>query len=313
MKRAWLPIATLLCGVLTAVPVRALDAALPAYPGAQEVDRNSGPVALRTFALGAVERKRREVRIAASRQVQASFEAVTFEVPRSNRLASLVEHYRQLLSGRLVFECAGRDCGRSNDWANTVFNKSDLYGPDGSQHYLAADLGERLVSVYLIRRGNQRLFAHVVSYQPTAPLNLPPTAGISIDAVNALALHGRFLLNEVRPSADGGLSAGDLEHLQLLGEQLAEHGLPPIYAVCHLHAPARPPSPAERRQRSADLKDSSAATALRLEASNRCAATAATALTGNTGLQVIPFGVGPLAPTTARPFSHLELILPAAD
>lgn len=285
---------------------------LPGYPEGQVIDSATEPLQARQFVLGPVERKRREVRIAAFRTIQASLRSTTYELPRSASVDSIAEHYRQLLSGRLVYECEGRDCGRSNDWANTVFGRSDLYGPDGNQRYLAADLGTELVAVYLIRRGNQRLYAHVVAYQPQTPLNLQPVAGSQVDAVKALALHGRFLVNEVRPAVDGALSDADLAHLGRLGEQLQQQAMPPIYAVCHLHPPARPPRPAERQARSEALIDTSAATAARVEASQRCAAAAAEAMSG-AGLQVIPFGVGPLAPTMARPYSHLELILPPAD
>lgn len=305
----------LLANAQIAAPTTQMQSAttvsLPGFPDAVVFDRSELPIQSRQFVLGPVERKRREVRIAASRSMQAGGRTTTYEVPRGVALDSVVEHYRQLLSGHLVYECGGRDCGRSNDWANTVFARADLYGPDGNQRYLAADFGSELIAIYVIRRGNQRLYAHVVAYQPQTPLNLQPVAAALGDAAAALALHGRFLINEVRPASDGSLSAADIARLQLLGAQLREQALPPIYAVCHLHPAARPPQPSERTPRSAALRDTSDATALRLEASGRCAEAAAKALAGD-AMIVIPFGVGPLAPTTARPFSHLELILPPA-
>lgn len=284
---------------------------LPAFPDAVVFDQAELPAQSRQFVLGPVERKRREVRIAAFRTIQATARTTTYEVPRGVPLESVVEHYRQLLSGHLVYDCGGRDCGRSNDWANTVFGRSDLYGPDGNQRYLAADFGAELIAVYIIRRGNQRLYAHVVAYQPDSPLNLQPVAAARGDAIAALALHGRFLINDVRPASDGALSAADIALLEQLGAQLRQGSLPPVYAVCHLHPPARPPRPSERVPRTAELVDSSDATTQRLQASQRCAEAAAAALADD-ALTVIPFGVGPLAPTTARPFSHLELILPPA-
>lgn len=36
---------------------------------------------------------------------------------------------------KLLFSCAGRDCGRNNHWANNVFGENKLLGIDDSQFY----------------------------------------------------------------------------------------------------------------------------------------------------------------------------------
>lgn len=61
----------------------------------------------------------------------------------------------------ILFRCEGRQCGRSNVWANQVFDQSTLYGRDSNQDYLVAaledDNGQRwLISLYTVTRGNQR-------------------------------------------------------------------------------------------------------------------------------------------------------------
>ncbi|GGY82434.1 DUF4892 domain-containing protein [Marinobacter zhanjiangensis] len=67
----------------------------------------------------------------------------------------------QAMNASILFHCEGRRCGRSNVWANQVFDQSTLYGRDADQDYLVAgfedDSGRRwLVVLYTITRGNQR-------------------------------------------------------------------------------------------------------------------------------------------------------------
>lgn len=89
-----------------------------------------------------------------------------------NRDASRGEaraHYQSLLQARgarVLFECSGRACGRSNVWANQVFDQATLYGRDSDQDYLvAAATGESgktwLTLVYTVTRGSQREYAWV--------------------------------------------------------------------------------------------------------------------------------------------------------
>lgn len=70
------------------------------------------------------------------------------------------------LSAEVLFDCSGRECGRSNVWANQIFNQATLYGRDQDQDYLAAglvdDQGQAwLVLVYTVTRGNQRQYVWV--------------------------------------------------------------------------------------------------------------------------------------------------------
>ncbi|MFC4261226.1 DUF4892 domain-containing protein [Marinobacter lacisalsi] len=67
----------------------------------------------------------------------------------------------QARNASILFHCEGRECGRSNVWANQVFDQATLYGRDADQDYLVAgfedDDGQRwLTVIYTITRGNQR-------------------------------------------------------------------------------------------------------------------------------------------------------------
>lgn len=96
-------------------------------------------------------------------------ERLTYEIPKQHSVQEVLDHYVARVSaesGEILFRCQGRDCGRSNDWANQVFRRPGLYGQDRDQRYLAAlipeaDGGALAVAVYVIRRGNQRIYAHL--------------------------------------------------------------------------------------------------------------------------------------------------------
>ncbi|GAA3954884.1 DUF4892 domain-containing protein [Allohahella marinimesophila] len=116
----------------------------------------------------------------------------TYEIPRRHDEDEVFEHYMaevSRLKGLLLFKCEARNCGRSNDWANTVFDRRILYGRDRNQRYLAARLWEGddsyLVSVYVIRRGNQRLYAHVEQIRYDRVLALEGDAKLLSTQLNA--------------------------------------------------------------------------------------------------------------------------------
>lgn len=79
------------------------------------------------------------------------------------------DYYLKELAARsavILFECTGRDCGRSNVWANQIFNEATLYGRDGNQDYIAAAYRDlygaiHVVLVYTVTRGNQREYAWI--------------------------------------------------------------------------------------------------------------------------------------------------------
>ena len=68
-------------------------------------------------------------------------------------------------NARELFACQKRACGDSNEWANGVFGVRQLYGSDRDQRYRVVSFNkgkeEIYVALYIIKRGNGRIFAHV--------------------------------------------------------------------------------------------------------------------------------------------------------
>jgi hypothetical protein len=92
-----------------------------------------------------------------------------FEISRdANRQAARAHYFQQLSAGgaKILFECAGIACGRSNVWANQIFQQSRLLGRDATQDYLVAattaeDGQQWLTLVYTVTRGNLREYVWV--------------------------------------------------------------------------------------------------------------------------------------------------------
>ncbi|MBU6950796.1 DUF4892 domain-containing protein [Hahella sp. HN01] len=118
----------------------------------------TGPLA----SLGSVARPEKEER------VSGQLTQKSYEIPQVHEPREVMQHYLkalQRLNANILYRCEGRDCGRSNDWANVIFKRSYLYGLDDYQQYLAATFQAQdaayAVAIYTVRRANQRVFAHV--------------------------------------------------------------------------------------------------------------------------------------------------------
>jgi hypothetical protein len=88
----------------------------------------------------------------------------TIEMPRDYREEEVFEYYRQQLpaSSELLFSCAGRQCGESNNWANDHFGVKQLYGTNASQFFSVYRINlKAYVTIYTVRRGNRRLYTQL--------------------------------------------------------------------------------------------------------------------------------------------------------
>ena len=239
----------------------------------------------REYALGRVDKSRRKVRVEHEVRAAATREWATYEMPSGTQPDRVIEHYLSVLDTKPLFTCRGRDCGRSNLWANEIFKRASLYGPDANQFYFAGEKDGALVALYVIQRGNRRVYAHLEVLRPEQQVAVEPNE----QALERLAGDGRALVEGVTPDRLGQLDDEEIALLDSLAEGMVIFAGQTIYVVCHLYGPESGASLIERSQ--------------------GCAETAADILRGSGEQDLVPFGAGPLLPRVGLG-ARIELILP---
>lgn len=117
----------------------------------------------------AVREVNNEIRSDSLARLPVSGEGRLYQISRDSDRERARDHYQRVLNQRnaqILFECSGIRCGRSNVWANQIFNQAVLYGADANQDYLVAGTvaedGTRwLTLVYTVTRGNLREYVWV--------------------------------------------------------------------------------------------------------------------------------------------------------
>jgi hypothetical protein len=245
----------------------------------------------RDFVMGRVDRIRRELRVDDQLRLEATLESVTYQMPDGVSVAEVVQHYREELGGDLLFRCEGRGCGRSNDWANQIFGLAILYGPDINQYYSAREWQGRLVGLYVIERGNRRVYAHLQFLEPGAMAAIEPNALL----MRRLAERGWAVVEGVAPDAEGRFGEPDGQVLGRLADDLARFRGQQIYLVCHMYG----------QQNTAEL------IALSQQCAERGVELIGQGAAGAAAPALQAHGAGPLTPRTPANRSRLELVLPA--
>lgn len=240
----------------------------------------------REFAYGRVDKTRRDIRIEKDVRAPATIERATYQIPNGTPVSDVVDHYVKILGAGKLFSCSGRDCGRSNDWANYIFKKAILYGPDSNQFYLAAEYEDHLIALYVIERGNKRIYAHLEALK----LETDVAVASNLILVEHLAGDGFSVIDGLSPQEDGNLPESARATLREVAEKLNIFSGQTVYVVCHLY--------------------SSAKTSAVIEAAQRCSEQAAAELTSDGGPKLVPFAAGPLLPRASGARSRIELVLP---
>lgn len=247
------------------------------------------PAMLRSyeFVTGRVDRSGRTARVDDSMRLAAEVVRVTYRAADGTRFDDVVEHYRDQIVGRgadVAFTCRARDCGRSTSWANSVFGVKELVAPDSSQFYLAARNDRTLTAVYVVQRGNRRIYAHV----DVGTVDAPAVAAADTGLAGQLRQQGFAVVADVVPTLDGGLDAADLAAVDAAATQIAGLEGRTLYVVCHLDAGGTEASMAR---------------------SAACAETVVGRLR-TAGITAFGFGGGPLLPRAGFPANRVELVMP---
>ena len=212
MRSAWMAGLALAANAALAadVPGSSDLSALPRFAQAQIVDYRQAPVQERLYPQDSIRRISGNLRMAAQVVASGELTAITYQLPMTSSGIEAFTQARGELLGQgaeLLFWCEGRECGSSSLWANAIFAKAMLYGPEGEQAYLLARLPDEqgsLLALYGVTRGNGRPYLHVEQLQPEQALaEVLPTAATLLRQLRSTGqLHLPRLADE--PTAEWG-------------------------------------------------------------------------------------------------------------
>ena len=294
ISRVWFCGVTCTLLVLLNLSVYAAEQVIPAHPRAEleleSVSEEDEPI---NFILSSAQRIRNEVTFERAIKVFGAVSTNTYRMSSDLKRADATEWFeRQItaLGGEIEFECEQRDCGRATIWASDIFGERVLSASDVNQNYLAVALEkddvQHLLMIYVVERSNRRVYAHVVEILPSERVAFDAP----VDVSSELLRRGTVTLPDVVPDSQGTISTEDLESLRTLAAtELQEFADEEIYVVCHVNGPY--------------------ATEELLEYSRGCAEQIQE-IFEDQGLNVVPFGTGPLSPIEQTPVSRVELVIP---
>lgn len=174
-----------------------------------------------------------------SHRVVADFTRTTYKVPNGHEPEQVFDWIESQIASRtreLLFQCHGRACGASNEWANRIFRIAVLYGPDREQSYLLARVrnGERqkFLVAYVIQRGNKRVYAHIdevsVDTQSAGVVHPNPATLMSV-----LREHRRVTLPELHFGEQQQVVQPQGAEIELAVQALQLDLIPKIAVVAH--------------------------------------------------------------------------------
>ncbi|MFT4886299.1 MAG: outer membrane protein OmpA-like peptidoglycan-associated protein [Pseudohongiellaceae bacterium] len=205
-----------------------------AFPDSITISSTYTPNTIHQIALGVVQRAAPE----SMRRVAGALTKTLYEIPQTYSGDDVFLFFQTLFNEKSferLFGCSGRSCGSSNDWANYVFKNRILYGPVQNQFYLAYQESEDsrvapYISVYIITRGNRRLYAYVEVTEPRQS-----SSNLAVGYKNSLARdvieNGFGTLKNIQFQSDEALVGSQLSALIAV---MNENPLLEVYVVSHL-------------------------------------------------------------------------------
>lgn len=210
------------------------------YPRSKIDDFKVEETADYLLALAAPKTVNAVMRLDYSERLAGMLTRITYRAPDNESSKQVFDHFRSQinnLSYRLLFECNGRECGDSNEWANRIFEISKLYGPDRYQHYLAAQLntksGPVFVALYTIQRGNKRVYTQLDLLVPENGSMLE--AVVNPDTIlSILKSDGVFNLRNLAFDKNDALTDDGAKRLTAVASALSKNSRMQLYVVGHI-------------------------------------------------------------------------------
>ena len=166
MKRALLLLPlVLLTGTVQATSISWFPELQP-FPHGSEFSVKDPETVDYQLGLGALQKIGGRWRHKHEQRVQGQLARYTWEISEGYMAEeALAWLQQQLTSAQLLYQCVGRSCGSSAQWANRVFQQRVLYGHDERQHYAVLRLEKEGVTyslvLYAVDRANRRHYVHL--------------------------------------------------------------------------------------------------------------------------------------------------------
>ena len=148
------------------------DAALNMAPGSRLVERVTLGAPYYVLPVSSMRKVNGVIAAEHNLYLTGELSAYTWEMvrgmgPERAHLTSLSQ--LQQAGADILFDCHGRACGSSNQWANQVFHESGLYGLDEKQSYTALKQkvpdGVDYYALYTTQKGNRKVYLHLEHLQ----------------------------------------------------------------------------------------------------------------------------------------------------
>lgn len=193
------------------------------------------------FVLGSLQRTRGLVVPEDSERIRGNVSKILYEISQEFTGADVYQYYLDQIDENnytQLFTCEGRACGSSNYWANDIFGNRILYGPERNQYYLAIRAGadgetDASIAVYIITRGNRRLYAYLEIVEVAREPSQDDASDIE-RLTKSLQQRGSVDVSGLSFASDDSLvSEGELG---LMIELMNQDPSVQIYLVAHLRA-----------------------------------------------------------------------------
>jgi hypothetical protein len=137
-------------------------------PGAELVGGSDDVLGTHLAVLGTLEKVNHEVQPEASEFLRGKKSTRTYYLPQNRKTSQVADFFKEQLAGEgeIAFSCKGRGCGSSSLWANQIFDRAILYGPEQYQYYLIASIDDAYLAVYIGQRATRKIYVYLEQLEP---------------------------------------------------------------------------------------------------------------------------------------------------